>query len=69
MRDIRQMSVAMQRLVDFLSMLTNSMLLRNNTRAITTLERNCDFCWVRLTLQLGTVTQDSRVEPVISYRL
>jgi hypothetical protein len=52
------MSVAMQRLVDFISMVTNSTLLlnntganstllRNNTRAVTTMDRNCDFCWVR----------------------
>jgi hypothetical protein len=31
MSDNRQMSVAMQRLVDFISMVTNSTLLRNNT--------------------------------------
>jgi hypothetical protein len=31
MNDSRQMSVAMQRLVDFISMVTNSTLLRNNT--------------------------------------
>jgi hypothetical protein len=37
----------MQRLVDFISIVTNSTLLRNNTRAVTTMERNGDFCWVR----------------------
>jgi hypothetical protein len=31
MSDNRQMSVAMQRLVDLISMVTNSTLLRNNT--------------------------------------
>jgi hypothetical protein len=31
MSDNRQMSVAMQRVVDFISMVTNSTLLRNNT--------------------------------------
>jgi hypothetical protein len=31
MSDNRQMSIAMQRLVDFIIMVTNSMLLRNNT--------------------------------------
>jgi hypothetical protein len=31
MNDNRQMSVAMQRLVDLISMVTNSTLLRNNT--------------------------------------
>jgi hypothetical protein len=31
MSNNRQMSVAMQRLVDFISMVTNSTLLRNNT--------------------------------------
>jgi hypothetical protein len=31
MSDNRQMSVVMQRLVDFISMVTNSTLLRNNT--------------------------------------
>jgi hypothetical protein len=31
MSDNRQMSVAMQRLVDLVSMITNSTLLRNNT--------------------------------------
>jgi hypothetical protein len=35
MSDIQQMSVAMQRLVDFISMVTNSTLLRNNIRAVT----------------------------------
>jgi hypothetical protein len=49
MSDIRQMSVAMQWLVDFISMVTNSTLLCNNTRAVTTMERNCDFCWFRPT--------------------
>jgi hypothetical protein len=33
MSDIRQMSVVMQRIVDFISMVTNSTLLRNNTGA------------------------------------
>jgi hypothetical protein len=58
MSDNRQMSIAMQRLVDFISMVkdstllhnntgANSTLLRNNTRAVKTMERNCDFCWVR----------------------
>jgi hypothetical protein len=28
------------------------------------MERNCDFCWVALTLQLGAVTQESGVEQV-----
>jgi hypothetical protein len=37
MSDIRQMSVAMQRLVDLISMVTNSTLLRNNTGANSTL--------------------------------
>jgi hypothetical protein len=57
MSDIRQMSIAMQRPVDLISMVTNDVLLRNNTganntllckntRAVTTMERNCDFCWV-----------------------
>jgi hypothetical protein len=36
MSDIQQMSVAMQRLTDFISTVTNSTLLRNNTGAITT---------------------------------
>jgi hypothetical protein len=48
MSDIQQMPVAMQRLVDFISMVTNSTLLRNNTGAMTTTERNYNFCWVRL---------------------
>jgi hypothetical protein len=48
MSDIRQMSVAMQWLVDFISMATNSMLLRNNTGAVTSMERNCEIPWVEL---------------------
>jgi hypothetical protein len=40
MSDNRQMSVAMQRLVDFISMVTNSTLLCNNTGANSTLLRN-----------------------------
>jgi hypothetical protein len=35
MSDNRQMSVAMQRLVDLISMITNSTLLRNNTERFT----------------------------------
>jgi hypothetical protein len=40
MSDIRQMFVAMQRLVDLISMVTNNALLRNNTGANSTLLRN-----------------------------
>jgi hypothetical protein len=40
MSDNQQMSVAMQRLVDFISMVTNSTLLRHNTGANSTLLRN-----------------------------
>jgi hypothetical protein len=46
MSDIRQMSVAMQRFVDLISMVTNNTLLGNNARAVTTMERNSVFCWV-----------------------
>jgi hypothetical protein len=53
MSDIRQMSVAMQRLVDFISMVTNSTLLRNNTGAVTTLERKFDFSWEAVMLTGG----------------
>jgi hypothetical protein len=34
---IRQMSIAMQRLVDLISMVTNSTLLHNNTGVVTTI--------------------------------
>jgi hypothetical protein len=40
MGDIRQMSVAMQRLVDFISMVTNNTLLHNNTGANSMLLRH-----------------------------
>jgi hypothetical protein len=40
MSDIRQMYVAMQRLVDLISMVTNSTLLCNNIGASSTLLRN-----------------------------
>jgi hypothetical protein len=53
MSDNQQMTIAMQRLADFISMVTNRTLLRNNTRAVTTMERNCDFCWVRLNITTG----------------
>jgi hypothetical protein len=43
MSDNRQMSVAMQRLVDLISMVTNSTLLRNNT---VTLSRRGHQCGV-----------------------
>jgi hypothetical protein len=73
MSDIRQMSVAMQRLVDFISIVTNSKLLRNNSeptvRYYATMERNCDLCWVRLNITTGGSNRKSGIEPVISYRL
>jgi hypothetical protein len=47
MSDIRQMPVAIQRLVDFISLATHK---RNNTGAVTTVERNCDICCVRLNI-------------------
>jgi hypothetical protein len=43
--DIWQMLVAMQRLVDFISIATHK---RNNTGVTTTVKRKCDFCCVRL---------------------
>jgi hypothetical protein len=62
MSDIRHMSIAKQRLVDFISMVTNSTLLCNNTGANSTV---CDYkLWKEpaisvgsaLTLQLRAVT-------------
>jgi hypothetical protein len=50
MSDIQQMFVAMQRLVDFIFMVINSTLLHNNTGAVKTVERNCDFYWVCLSI-------------------
>jgi hypothetical protein len=53
MSDNRQMSISRKWLVELISMVTNSMLLHNNTGANitllcnnTTTERNCNFCWV-----------------------
>jgi hypothetical protein len=46
------MSVAMQRLVEFISMVINSTLLRNNTGASS------------LTLQLWAVTEEEQIEQV-----
>jgi hypothetical protein len=43
MSDIQQMFVAMQWLVDLISIVTNSTLLHNVTGAMTTMERNCDL--------------------------
>jgi hypothetical protein len=68
MSDIRQMSVAMQQLVHFISMVTNSMLLRNNTGVNSTLLRNYGKKLISvgsaLTLQLWAVTEEERAEHV-----
>jgi hypothetical protein len=74
MSDNRQMSAAMQQPVDFMSMVTNSTLLHNNTRAnstllhnntraVTTMERNCDFCWVSPNITTrGSNTRETTVD-------
>jgi type II secretory ATPase GspE/PulE/Tfp pilus assembly ATPase PilB-like protein len=68
--DIRQMSVAMQRLVDLISMGTSSTLLRNNTRAVTTMERNCDFCCVgpNITTRDSNRTRKPVSDSTVNYR-
>jgi hypothetical protein len=60
-RDIWQMSVVMQRLVDFISIVTNSTLLRNNTGDNSTLLRNNETAisiGSAITLQLEAVTEE-----------
>jgi hypothetical protein len=62
MSDIQQTAFAMQRLVYFISTVANSTLLSNNTGAVTTMESNCHFCWVRPNITTGVRKQESKVE-------